>query len=397
MKLKLFSLFILLGYLHSYSCSIYKITMGGKTLVGYNVDNWNANTRIWFEKGKATEYGSLFSGMDNLYPQAGMNEKGLMFGGLNVEQHSTLKKKHLLKFNGRLVMREIMKTCQNVDEVYKILCKYDRTPISDGILYFVDKTGDYLIVELDTMVKGNKSDYLLSNFCPSRIRDLDSVKIPFFQKGRKIMSTRIDTSFTYLKSLSDTLHQTYQKNLGGTLYTIIYDLNEASFNLFFYHDYSYSLKFNLREELVKNDTIIMIPTLFPNNENGQNQLKQYNKAKAFIGLLKETDIAVDSLKMTNYIKAEGIEPFFEFFEMDIIRAGYNLLNQKKTHAAIRVFKFNEKYNPRSGYSYSNLGNAYMQSGNYSTAMLYYKRSLEYNPGNKNAIKAIKKINRYLNR
>ena len=394
MKLKLLLLVIGLNYFSLSACSIYKITKAGKTFVGYNVDNWDANTRLWFDKGNEKEYGSLFSGMDNMYPQAGMNEKGLVFGSLNVLQNSLQNKKSLLKFNGRLVMRNIMKTCQTVDEVYNILRKYDRTPISDGILYFVDRSGNYLIAELDTMIRGNNSNYLVSNFCPSQIQNLDSVKIPFYQKGRKMMEGNADTNFTYLKALSDTLHQSYQKNLGGTLYTVIYDLHDQSFHLFFYHDYGHSIKFNLKEQLKKNDTVIVIPSLFPGNVNGQNQLKQYNKAKAFIALLKETDIAEDSLKMTNYIKEEGIAPFFEFFEMDIIRAGYKLLNQKKINAAIRVFKFNEKYNPHSGFSYSNLGNAFMRSKNYSTALLYYKKSLIYNPGNENVKKAINKLNKH---
>ena len=162
--------------------------MFGKTFVGNNVDYWDSNTRIWFEKGKASEYGSMFFGFDNLYPQGGMNEKGLVFGGLNVKPRANQKGKHLLEFNGRVIMRKIMKECQNVDEVYKILYKYDLTPISDGVLYFVDKSGDYLIVEVDTMMKGSNDNYLISNFCPSQTPDLNSVKIPFFQSpsSRKI-------------------------------------------------------------------------------------------------------------------------------------------------------------------------------------------------------------------
>lgn len=52
---------------------MYKITMYGKTFVGNNEDYWNANTRIWFEKGKTTEYGSMYVGYDDMYPQSPAN------------------------------------------------------------------------------------------------------------------------------------------------------------------------------------------------------------------------------------------------------------------------------------------------------------------------------------
>ena len=70
MKIKLLSLFILLNYLSAFSCSFYKITKFGKTYVGNNVDNWDSNTRIWFEKGNTTEYGTMFFGFENLYDYA---------------------------------------------------------------------------------------------------------------------------------------------------------------------------------------------------------------------------------------------------------------------------------------------------------------------------------------
>ena len=33
-------------------CSMFKLTMYGKTMVGNNEDYWNPNSRIWFEHGK---------------------------------------------------------------------------------------------------------------------------------------------------------------------------------------------------------------------------------------------------------------------------------------------------------------------------------------------------------
>lgn len=395
MKIKLLSLFIFLNYLSAYSCSFYKITKFGKTYVGNNVDHWDSNTRIWFEKGSATEYGSMFFGFENLYPQGGMNEKGLVYGGLSVTPRANLKGKHLLEFDGRVVMRKIMKECKNVDEVYKVLSKYNRTPIGDGELYFVDKAGDYLIVEVDTIIRGNEENYLISNFCPSKTPDLNAVNIPFYQKGRKMMSTKVDTSFNYLKSLSDTLHQSYVNNAGGTLYTAIYDLDEGTFNLFFYHDYNYSLKFNLKNELSKKDTVISIPVLFNSNIKGQEQFKKYNKTKQLMDIIKEKDMSQDSVILAKYIRDEEIGSFINFFEKDIYFLAYDFLKKNNKNSAINLFKLNIKYCPYSWYSYNSLGNVYFSDKQYALALIYYKKTLEFNSENENALKKIKKIEKRL--
>lgn len=396
MKIKILSLFILLSYLYSSACSIYKITMYGNTYVGNNVDFWNSNTRIWFEKGQTAEYGSMFFGIDNLVPNGGMNENGLTFGMLSLNTEPPQKKTNKLAFNRSIVFRDIMKKCQNVDEVSVILNKYDLSPINRGMIFFVDKTGNYLIVEPDTMIKGNNDNYLLSNFCPSKTPDLSSVKIPFYQVGRKMLEAKVDTSFSYLRALSDTLHQSWIKNSGGTLYTAIYDLNKGTFNLFFYHDYSYSIKFDLKNELNKKDTVLVIPALFPTNVKGQEQFKKYNKTKELMNIIKEQDLAKDSATMAEYIKTEELGPFICFFETDIYIMGYDFLNKNKKSSAINLFKLNVKYCPNSWYSYNSLGNIYFSDKRYASSLVYYKKSLEYKPDNNEYTKEkIKKINRRL--
>jgi hypothetical protein len=272
MKIRLIVLFILIGYFQVQACSMYKITLYGKTFVGNNEDYWNPNTRVWFEKGNANGYGSVFVGLDNLFPQGGMNEKGLMFDGFSVNQRAIKRKVNKLTFYTDIT-KDVMRKCQNVDEVYNILLKYDLSPMNGSMLLFIDKIGNYLIIEADTMIKGRDDKYLLSNFCPSKTPVLDSVKIPFYQNGRKMLEAGVDTSLSYLTSLSDTLHQNW-KNLGGTLYTTIYDLNAGVVYLYLFHDYKHQVKLNLKEELEKGDRILEISSLFPPNKNYE-KLRNY--------------------------------------------------------------------------------------------------------------------------
>jgi len=71
--------------------------------------------------------------------------------------------------------------------------------------------------------------------------------------------------------------------------------------------------------------------------------------------------------------------------------GYSLLEQKKIAAAIAALKANVELYPQSANVYDSLGEAYMANGEKELAGANYKKSLELNPQNKNAVEALKKI------
>lgn len=371
----------------SLACSAYKITLHGKTFMGNNEDYWNANTRIWFEKGKNGGYGSMYVGFDNLFPQGGMNEKGLAFDGFAVEARPMKKNPDKAAFDGK-VMRSLMQTCGTVDEAVTHLDQYDLSGLSGGMLLLVDASGKYLVVEGDTMIKGNDPSYLLSNFCPSRTPDPSKVRIPFYQRGRRLMEQQADTSIAYLKTLSDSLHQDWGKGLGGTLYTTIYDLNERSIRLYFYHDYSRSITFQLDEQLKKKDAVIAIPSLFPGNKEGQEHFKRFNTTREFVSKLRKSKFSSDSSAIAAYIKEHDIAVFLRRMEMEINDAGYDLMEEKDKQPAINVFRLNMQYSPNSWNVYDSMGDGYYEDKQFTLALKYYKRSLELNPDNQNAIDRI---------
>lgn len=94
----LFLLALLFTPQDGFSCSMYKITVNGKTIVGCNEDAWRTTPRIWFETANkkylygAAFTGSRFDGPNGFAPQSGMNEHGLCYSRLassiNVKEHS---------------------------------------------------------------------------------------------------------------------------------------------------------------------------------------------------------------------------------------------------------------------------------------------------------------------
>lgn len=73
--------------------------------------------------------------------------------------------------------------------------------------------------------------------------------------------------------------------------------------------------------------------------------------------------------------------------------GYSLLQQNKVTEAITVFKVNVELYPRSANTYDSLAEAYMTNGEKQLAIANYKKSVELNPQNTNAVGMLKKLER----
>ena len=78
-------------------------------------------------------------------------------------------------------------------------------------------------------------------------------------------------------------------------------------------------------------------------------------------------------------------------ENQVNSLGYWLKGKKRLHEAIEVFKMNTEDFPNSSNAYDSLGEAYMDNGDKELAIKNYKRSLELNPSNLNAIEMIKRL------
>ena len=206
-KKSLFTLIILLLYCsQAVTCSMYKVTVDNKTMVGSNFDAYYLTPRIWFENGiKSGEYGAVFTGgrfdgANGFAPQTGMNEYGLTFSRLaspapEKDLIIDVSKKKIT--NPTLYLKDIMHKCKTIDEVRAYIQKYDQSFFIEDVFIYIDLTGRYLIVEPDTMIIGNDSKYVLANFCPSRNSDFNSIKQVRYRNGVEFLKNKIDTSIQF--------------------------------------------------------------------------------------------------------------------------------------------------------------------------------------------------------
>jgi hypothetical protein len=260
------TLLLLLVVDYARPCSMFKITIFGKTMVGNNEDAWRVNSRIWFETGKAGHYGAAYVGHDDGFPQGGLNEAGLAYDGFAVYRR-TLRpatgKKKMGDFGDLLFL--IMQQCATVQEVQHFVNQYDRSRCNGSMMLFVDKSGNYLVVEADTTLLGHDEKYVLANFCPSLTPDPSLVTIARYRRGIKFLQHKEDTSLRFCTAMMDTMHECRARVGDGTTYTTIYDLQEKLIYLYFYHDYSRCVTFDLEKELAKGNHVLLMTSLFPPN------------------------------------------------------------------------------------------------------------------------------------
>ena len=95
--------------------------------------------------------------------------------------------------------------------------------------------------------------------------------------------------------------------------------------------------------------------------------------------------AYDDLK-TN--KAES----YNFSEGIINDFGYYYMRRKETTNAIAIFKLNVDQFPESSNAYDSYAEALLANGNKEDAIINYKKSVELNPANTNAVEILKNLN-----
>jgi len=261
-------------HLSGAACSMYKVTADGKTMVGCNEDAWRTTSRIWFENAQdKNQFGACFTGSrkvgnDKFAPQSGMNEAGLVFSRLAayhpIEKLDQIDKKQVI--NEVQYLTDILHSCKTIYEVKNYIEKFDHSIFIDDVFIYVDRSGDYLVVEPYKLIEGSDPFYVLANFCPSLTSNQNARKQTKYRNGEDYLrGNNIETSLDFCRSVSDTMHVCRSRNGDGTLLTTIWDTQEMVVNLYFYHSYDTTTQFNLANELALGDHIISIPDLFPEN------------------------------------------------------------------------------------------------------------------------------------
>ena len=82
---------------------------------------------------------------------------------------------------------------------------------------------------------------------------------------------------------------------------------------------------------------------------------------------------------------------YDFSEDQLNTLGYRLLREKRLKDGIEIFKLNVEMYPASSNPYDSLGEAYLADGQKELALANYKKAVELNPGNANAVQIVRRL------
>jgi CubicO group peptidase (beta-lactamase class C family) len=114
-------------------------------------------------------------------------------------------------------------------------------------------------------------------------------------------------------------------------------------------------------------------------------------AEAIATAVKAGSVGVALERQFARMRADSLQ--FAVSEPELNGLGYYLLSHRRTVSAIDVFRLNVLAFPRSANAYDSLGEAYLARGDTSLAVANYRKSLELDPGNTNAVNVLQRIAR----
>jgi Predicted membrane protein (DUF2306)/Tetratricopeptide repeat len=91
------------------------------------------------------------------------------------------------------------------------------------------------------------------------------------------------------------------------------------------------------------------------------------------------------------LKAEA-PSVYNFDEDELNSLGYQLIQGNKLQEAIHIFQLNVEAYPKSSNTYDSLGEAYMDAGDKTQAIVNYQKALQLDPKKGSAISMLKKLN-----
>jgi hypothetical protein len=163
-------------------------------------------------------------------------------------------------------LSEVLHRCATVKEVKKYIQQYDHSFFLNDVFIYIDRSGDYLIVEPYKLIEGNNPNYVLANFCPSITNNQQARKLERYRNGKDFLKRhKARASIDFSTALSDTMAVCRSRNGDGTLITSIFDTKEKNVGIYFYHNFDSLVQFNLKDELSKGDHMLNIAEMFPRN------------------------------------------------------------------------------------------------------------------------------------
>jgi hypothetical protein len=211
--------------------------------------------------GEGGGYGSAFVGYDDLAIQGGMNEAGLFFDGLAVRSVDVPARPGKPAYTGQSFFMDVLSECNSVACVRDRIESLSMPGTWNGQALFGDRFGESAIFEPLTIIPGSGGFQVATNFFQSEVSPADRTDERYVTATR-MLAAADQVSTDVIRSVMEATHQEGTVN---TVYSTVYDLKAQTIDLYYFHDFSTAVTFDVRAELGKGLHGFEIPALFGSN------------------------------------------------------------------------------------------------------------------------------------
>jgi hypothetical protein len=243
-------------------CTVIYASDGEVALGGNNEDYSIPFTKVWFLPPEEGRFGRVYFGFENFIWSGGMNDQGLFFDALGVDQPVRVPRNGKPVYQGTLADKA-MAECATVECVIQLFA--ENNLLWDTWYFqfmFGDATGDSAIIEPLTVLRKEGQYQVATNFYQSQPVP-EYYTVSRYNTAVAMFESADAISVDLFREILDAVHQE-----GGspTVYSNIYDLKQRIVYLYHYYDYDNVVVINLDEELAKGEHSYDLPSLFPRNE-----------------------------------------------------------------------------------------------------------------------------------
>jgi len=244
-------------------CSVIYASDGEVALGGNNEDYTNPFTMAWFLPSEDGNFGRVYFAYDGFIWGGGMNDQGLFFDAMAVDQPMSVFQGEKLSYVGSLP-EKAMTECGTVDCVIEIFSKYHTFDTWYHQFLFGDAYGNSVIIEPNKFLQNEQDYQVATNFYQSMtyIPTCNTCNRYFTAEG--MFEEAEELSVELIRDILDAVH--FDEG-SPTLYSNVYDLKERVIYLYQFHDFENVLVFQLDEELAKGYHAYVLADLFQENED----------------------------------------------------------------------------------------------------------------------------------
>jgi tetratricopeptide (TPR) repeat protein len=270
-------------------------------------------------------------------------------------------------------------------------------------------TKTYSLSFLDSI---NASNYADCVFCKSNI----NIYFPFFAQdnGIELLKTFEDNAENKSNKLSQEIIQFYKYHSQAVAETFKYVQQESYSNLKYFEQFSWYSDYSLNIYNAQAVAFFLNDQTYKNKaanfkvfaiRNYLSRIKNYNNRALYLinqlesrrlkslKKLAEKGVSVDEIIVV--INQQDREnPKYHISEYQINELSYYFIKTKKQNKeALKLLELNIAIHPDAFNTYDSYGQCLLLLGDTKNAIKAYKKSLELNPENENAIKVLSELNK----